>query len=156
MPSALIFTRQGLPHQPRSQAQLENVARGGYVLGETDGEADALIVATGSEVGLAVSAASELSSKGIKVRVVSMPNLGLFLQQDEAYRQAVLPSEISARVVVEAGVTACWSSIAGDNGRVIGIDRFGASAPASELFRHYGLTVENVSQAVRDSLAATQ
>ncbi len=156
MPSALIFTRQGLPHQPRSQAQLENVARGGYVLVEAVGEADALIIATGSEVGLAVSAAKELSSKGIEVNVVSMPNMGLFLQQDETYREAVLPSGISARVVVEAGVTACWSSIAGDNGRVIGIDRFGASAPASELFKHYGLTVENVSQAVRDSLAATE
>jgi transketolase len=153
-PSALIFSRQGLPHQPRTAEQLENVARGGYVLRETDGTAQALIIATGSEVGLAVAAANELSSEGVKVRVVSMPNPGLFQQQDEAYRESVLPSALAARVVVEAGVTAGWASFAGDKGRVIGIDRFGASAPAGELFKHYGLTVENVSQAVRESIAA--
>jgi len=153
-PSALIFTRQGLPHQPRTEAQLENVARGGYVLRKAEGNADALIIATGSEVGLAVAAANELSSEGIRVNVVSMPNPGLFAQQDDEYRQSVLPAALSTRVVVEAGVTAGWASFAGDKGRVIGIDRFGASAPADELFKHYGLTVENVSQAVRDLLAA--
>jgi transketolase len=153
-PSALIFSRQGLPHQPRTAEQLENVARGGYVLRETDGTAQALIIATGSEVGLAVAAANELSSEGVKVRVVSMPNPGLFQQQDEAYRESVLPPALAARVVVEAGVTAGWASFAGDKGRVIGIDRFGASAPADELFKHYGLTVENVSQAVRESIVA--
>jgi transketolase len=153
-PSALIFSRQGLPHQPRTAEQLENVARGGYVLRETDGTAQALIIATGSEVGLAVAAANELLSEGVKVRVVSMPNPGLFQQQDEAYRESVLPPTLAARVVVEAGVTAGWASFAGDKGRVIGIDRFGASAPAGELFKHYGLTVENVSQAVRESIAA--
>lgn len=154
-PSALIFSRQGLPHQPRTAEQLENVARGGYVLRETDGTAQALIIATGSEVGLAVAAANELSSEGVKVRVVSMPNPGLFEQQDEAYRESVLPPALAARVVVEAGVTAGWASFAGDKGRIIGIDRFGASAPAGELFEHYGLTVENVSQTVRDVIAAT-
>jgi len=154
-PSALIFSRQGLPHQPRTAEQLENVARGGYVLRETDGTAQALIIATGSEVGLAVAAANELSSEGVKVRVVSMPNPGLFEQQDEAYRESVLPPSLAARVVVEAGVTAGWASFAGDKGRIIGIDRFGASAPAGELFEHYGLTVENVSQTVRDVIAAT-
>ncbi len=153
-PSALIFSRQGLPHQPRTAEQLENVARGGYVLCEADGTAQALIIATGSEVGLAVAAANELSSEGVNVRVVSMPNPGLFERQDEAYRESVLPPALAARVVVEAGVTAGWASFAGDKGRVIGIDRFGASAPAGELFKHYGLTVENVSQAVRDSIAA--
>jgi transketolase len=152
-PTVLIFTRQGLPHQPRTPAQLENVARGGYVLREAEGNADALIIATGSEVGLAVAAANELSSQGVGVTVVSMPNPGLFLQQDEAYRQSVLPAALTARVVVEAGVSAGWASFAGDKGRIIGVDRFGASAPANELFKHYGLTVENVSQAVRDSLA---
>ena len=153
-PSALIFTRQGLPHQPRTEAQLENVARGGYVLREAEGNVDALIIATGSEVGLAVAAANELSSQGVGVNVISMPNPGLFLQQDAEYRQSVLPAALTARVVVEAGVSAGWASFAGDKGRIIGIDRFGASAPAKELFKHYGLTVENVSQAVRDSLAA--
>jgi len=153
-PTVLIFTRQGLPHQPRTPAQLENVTRGGYVLRKAKGNADALIIATGSEVGLAVAAANELSSQGVGVNIVSMPNPGLFLQQDEEYRQSVLPAALTARVVVEAGVSAGWASFAGDKGRIIGVDRFGASAPANELFKHYGLTVENVSQAVRDSLAA--
>jgi transketolase len=152
-PSVLILSRQGLPHQHRSGAQLENIARGGYVLNEADGQPDALIIATGSEVAMAVKAANNLSSEGIKVNVISMPNAGLFMQQDESYRESVLPSAVKARVVVEAGVTAGWASVAGDKGRVIGVDSFGASAPASILFEHYGLTVENVSQAARDSLA---
>ena len=153
-PSALIFTRQNLPHQPRTQKQLENVARGGYVLLEAEGDAEALIIATGSEVGLAVTAAKELSSSGVKVNVVSMPNPGLFMQQDADYRESVLPGSITVRVAVEAGVTAGWAAFVGDKGHVIGIDRFGASAPAGELFKHYGLTAEHVSQAVRDSMAA--
>jgi len=154
LPSALIFTRQGLPHQDRSSEQLENIARGGYVLVEAQADAHAVIIATGSEIALAVAAANELSSEGVNVRVVSMPNPGLFQQQDAAYREAVLPSTLTARVVVEAGVTAGWAAMAGNRGRVVGIDRFGASAPANELFKEYGLTVENVSQAVRDSLSA--
>jgi len=153
-PSALIFTRQGLPHQDRNSEQLENVARGGYVLRDMGNDADALIIATGSEVGLAMSAAKELSSQGTKVSVVSMPNPGLFLQQEKSYRESVLPGAIRARVAVEAGVTAGWASFVGDAGRVVGVDRFGASAPAGVLFEQYGLTVEKVSQAVRDSLAA--
>ena len=153
-PSALIFSRQSLPHQPRTSSQLENVARGGYLLREAEGNPEALIIATGSEVGLAVEAAKKLSSTGVNVNVISMPNPGLFVQQDADYRESVLPAAVAARVVVEAGVSDCWASIAGDRGRVIGVDRFGASAPAGELFKHYGLTVENVSQAVRDSMAA--
>jgi len=155
-PTALVFTRQGLPHQSRTRQQLENVSRGGYVLQDSGEQADALIIATGSEVGLAVAAAKNLSSGGIKVNVVSMPNPGLFLQQDADYRDSVLPASITARVVVEAGVTPGWHAFAGDRGRVIGVDRFGASAPAGELFEHYGLTVENVSQAVRDSIAENE
>jgi len=154
-PTALIFTRQGLPHQPRSGEQIEAIARGGYVLRVADGPVDALIIATGSEVGLALSAADELSSSGVNATIVSMPNPGLFMQQDEVYRKSVLPPGIKARVAVEAGVSSCWSSFVGDCGRVIGVDRFGASAPGKELFEHYGLTVENVSQAVRESLAAS-
>ena len=153
-PSALIFSRQSLPHQPRTSSQLENIARGGYLLREAEGNPEALIIATGSEVGLAVEAAKKLSSTGVSVNVISMPNPGLFVQQDADYRESVLPAAVAARVVVEAGVSDCWASIAGDRGRVIGVDRFGASAPAGELFKHYGLTVENVSQAVRDSMAA--
>jgi transketolase len=155
-PSALIFTRQGLPHQSRTAAQLENMARGGYVLREAEDNAVALIIATGSEVGLAMAAADELSSRGINVNVISMPNPGLFQRQTAEYREYVLPAAVTARVVVEAGVTAGWAAFAGDRGRIIGVDRFGASAPASELFKHYGLTVENVCQAVRDSMAASQ
>jgi len=155
-PTALIFTRQGLPHQARTDEQLANIARGAYVLQEPNGQADALIIATGSELGLAVKAAEKLSSGGTSVRVVSMPNPDLFLRQDESYRESVLPGRIQARVAVEAGVTSGWKVFVGDRGRVVGVDRFGASAPAGELFEQYGLTVENVSQAVRDSLAATE
>ena len=155
-PTALIFTRQGLPHQPRSSGQLDNVVRGGYLLRVTEGAADALIIATGSEVGLAVAAADQLSIGGLNVNVVSMPNPGLFLRQDDAYRESVLPRGIRARVAVEAGVSSCWSGFVGDHGRIIGVDRFGASAPAGELFEQFGLTVEAVSQAVRDSLAASE
>ena len=155
-PTALVFTRQGLPHQPRSAAQLENVARGGYLLKEADGGADALILASGSEVGLAVAAAEELSAQGIRVSVVSMPNPDLFQQQEQAYRDLVLPPAVRARVAVEAGVSACWAGLVGDLGKVIGVDRFGASAPAGALFEHYGLTVANVSRAVRESLAVLQ
>jgi transketolase len=155
-PTALVFTRQGLPHQPRSTAQLENVARGGYLLKEADGGADALILASGSEVGLAVAAAEELSAQGIRVSVISMPNPDLFQQQEQAYRDLVLPPGIRARVAVEAGVSSCWAGLVGDHGQVIGVDRFGASAPAKALFEHYGLTVANVGRAVRESLAAAQ
>jgi len=155
-PSVLVLTRQGLPHQPRSAEQVDAIARGGYVLAGGHDRPDALIVATGSEVALAVEAATALSSEGVKVNVVSMPNPGRFQQQDAAYRERVLPSGVRARVVVEAGVTACWAGIAGDAGRVLGVDRFGASAPGPQLFEHYGLTVETVGQAVRDVLAATR
>ena len=115
---------------------------------------DLLIIASGSEIALAKGAAKELSSEGVKVRVVSMPNPDCFMRQDEAYRDSVLPPELKARVAVEAGVTAGWASFVGDGGRVIGVDRFGASAPAGVLFEHYGLTASAVSEAVRDSLAA--
>ena len=155
-PSVLVLTRQGLPHQPRSAEQVDAIARGGYVLAGGHERPDALIVATGSEVALAVEAATALSSEGVKVNVVSMPNPGRFQQQDAAYRERVLPAGVRARVVVEAGVTACWAGIAGDAGRVLGVDRFGASAPGPQLFEHYGLTVDTVSQAVRDVLAATR
>jgi transketolase len=152
-PTALIFTRQGLPQQERSPEQLENIQRGGYVLHEAEGAApDAVIIATGSEVGLAMAAVKKLSSEGVKVNVVSMPNPGLFRQQDAAYRESVLPSSVAARVVVEAGVTAGWEGFAGDKGCLIGVNQFGASAPAADLFEHYGLTVENVSRAVRQCL----
>ncbi|MDZ4729113.1 MAG: transketolase [Xanthomonadales bacterium] len=151
-PSALVFTRQTLPHQPRTSTQLDDIARGGYVLLESDGKPDALIIASGSEIGLAVAAAKALSAEGVAVRVVSMPNPGLFLQQDAAYREAVLPSSLQARVAVEAGVSLYWHAFVGPAGRIIGIDKFGASAPADILFEQYGFTVPHVCKAVRETL----
>lgn len=153
-PSALIFTRQNLPHQQRDDEQVAAIGRGGYILREAGGSCDAIIIATGSEVGLAMAAADELSIQNINVRVVSMPNPGRFMAQERVYRESVLPSDCKARVAVEAGVRHYWHPFVGDHGRIIGIDSFGASAPASELFEFYGLTVNNVSKAVQELLAA--
>jgi transketolase len=147
-PHALIFTRQTLPHQSRDETALAGVERGGYTLRETAGTPDAIIMATGSEVGLAMSAAAELRIAGVDVRVVSMPNPGRFLAQDRDYRESVLPSEVKARVAVEAGVSNYWHAFVGDRGRILGIDTFGASAPGGQLFEHYGMTVEHVIEAV--------
>jgi transketolase len=143
-PSCLIFSRQNLAHQDRDAATLANVSRGGYTLVDCDGEPEAIIIATGSEVGLAVDAAKLLADKGRKVRVVSMPSTNVFDAQDDAYRESVLPSAVSARVAVEAGVTDAWIKYTGLQGKVIGLDRFGESAPAGELFKEFGFTVDNV------------
>lgn len=151
-PSALIFTRQNLPHQPRDDEQVVAIGRGGYVLREAGGPCDAIIIATGSEVGLAVAAAESLATQDIYVRVVSMPNPGRFMAQERVYRESVLPPDCKARLAVEAGVGHYWYPFVGDSGRIIGIDGFGASAPASDLFEHYGFTVENVSNAVQELL----
>ncbi|NIP19064.1 MAG: transketolase [Xanthomonadales bacterium] len=147
-PHALIFTRQNLPHQQRDEAAVAGIERGGYVLRETAGLPDAIIIATGSEVGMAMEAAETLRNAGRDVRVVSMPNPGRFLAQDRDYRETVLPGAVRARVAVEAGVTNYWHVFTGERGRVIGIDTFGASAPAAQLFEHYGLTVGKVIEAV--------
>ncbi|MBB6087254.1 transketolase [Wenzhouxiangella marina] len=150
-PTALILTRQGLPHQPKDATQLANVERGGYILKEAaGGKPEAVIMASGSEVGLAVQAAAQLEADGTPTRVVSMPNPDRFQAQDEAYRTSVLPADVHARVAVEAGVSMYWWRLVGDRGRVIGMDEFGASAPAEELFAEYGFTVENVVNAVRE------
>jgi len=151
-PSALIFTRQNLPHQQRDDEQVEAIGRGGYVLREAAGKCDAIIIATGSEVGLAMAAAEELAGQEINVRVVSMPNPGRFMAQERVYRESVLPVECKARLAVEAGVGHYWYPFVGDHGRIIGVDRFGASAPASELFEFFGLTVTNVSKTVKELL----
>jgi transketolase len=152
-PSALIFTRQNLPHQQRDDTQVSDIGRGGYVLHEAQGPCDAIIIATGSEVGMAMAAAQELSAQEVNVRVVSMPNPGRFLAQEQDYRDFVLPPDCKARVAVEAGVRHYWYPFVGDHGQIIGMDSFGASAPASDLFEFYGLTVNNVSQAVRELLS---
>ena len=153
-PSCLIFSRQNLPHQPRSSDQIAAIGRGGYILRDCDGTPDAIIIGTGSEVSLATDAAAALSAKGKQVRVVSMPSTSVFDSQDDAYRESVLPSLITARVAVEAGVTDYWRKYVGLNGKVIGLDTFGESAPAGDVYKHFGITAENVAKAVEDVLQA--
>ena len=145
-PSCLIFSRQGLPHQQRSAEQIANISKGGYILKDCDGTPDVIIIATGSEVALAMGAAEKLTDKNI--RVVSMPSTTTFDAQDEAYRESVLPSSVTARVAVEAAVTEGWYKYVGLQGKVVGIDSFGESAPAGQLFDHFGFNVDNVVKAV--------
>jgi len=145
-PSCLIFSRQNLDHQSRSATQIADIARGGYVLKDCDGTPDVIIIATGSEVALAMGAAEELAGK--KVRVVSMPSTTVFDQQDDAYKESVLPAGVKARVAVEAAVTGGWYKYVGLDGAVVGIDHFGESAPAGQLFKEFGFTVENVVKTV--------
>ena len=145
-PSCLIFSRQNLDHQPRSEAQVADIARGGYVLKDGGANPSTILIATGSEVGLAMKAAARL---GDDVRVVSMPSTDVFDRQDAAYRESVLPRACRKRVAIEAGVSDFWRKYVGLDGAVIGIDTFGASAPAEKLFPHFGFTVERVVEAAR-------
>ena len=147
-PSSLIFSRQGLPHQARNDEQLANVARGAYTLIDSDGEPDAILIATGSEVGLAVDAAARLTEAGRKIRVVSMPCAEVFSAQDATYRESVLPSSVTRRVAVEAAHGDYWYKWVGFGGKTVTMNTFGESAPASELFKHFGFTVENVTDTV--------
>ncbi len=147
-PTSLALSRQNLPHQARDTVQISNIAKGGYVLLDCEGAPDAIIIATGSEIALAMDAAAALREKGRQIRVVSMPSTDVFDAQDEAYRDAVLPPSITARVAVEAGVTAGWVKYVGLDGAVVGIDRFGESAPADEAFKYFGFTVDNVAAQV--------
>ncbi len=143
-PTSLIFSRQNLPCQTYTDEQVKNIARGGYVLSDSDGAPEIIIIATGSEIELAMGAQAELSKQGKKVRVVSMPCCEEFDAQDKAYKESVLPASVTKRVAVEAGVTGFWGKYVGLNGKVVGIDRFGESAPAGLLFKEFGFTVENV------------
>jgi transketolase len=152
-PTSLVLTRQGLPHQSRDAEQLAAIARGGYVLKDCDGTPDVIFIATGSEVALATSASDTLAAEGVKVRVVSMPCTDLFDAEDADYRESVLPSAVIARVAIEAGVTEGWWRYVGAQGRVIGLDRFGMSAPAEELFEHFGFSTENVVAVAKQVLA---
>jgi transketolase len=152
-PTSLILTRQGLPHQRRDAQQIANIRRGGYVLVDCDGIADILLIATGSEVKLAVAAAAVLAEDGVQARVVSMPCTDLFDGQDAAYREAVLPAAVTARVAIEAGVTQGWWRIVGPAGKIIGLDRFGESAPAEQLFEHFGFSTDNVVKVAKEALA---
>ena len=145
-PACLIFSRQNLDYQERTAEQVANISKGGYVLKDCDGTPDVIIIATGSEVALAMGAAEQITDK--KVRVVSMPSTNVFDAQDDAYKESVLPAAVTARVAVEAAVTDGWYKYVGLNGAVVGIDRFGESAPAPQLFEYFGFTVDNVVKAV--------
>ena len=147
-PSCLIFSRQNLPYIPRSTDTLDKICRGGYVIQEAAGKAQAVIIATGSEVELALNAQKALAEQGIAVSVVSMPCTNVFDRQPAAYRAAVLPADLP-KVAVEAGVSDGWYKYVGLNGKVVGLDRFGESAPADELFKLFGFTVDNVVVAVK-------
>ena len=152
-PTCLIFSRQGLPHQTRTPEQIASISRGAYVLVDCDGTPDGIIIATGSEVGVAVKAAELLTEQGKKVRVVSMPSTDVFDGQDEAYKESVLPSAVTARVAVEAGVTDYWLKYVGLNGKVVGVDTFGESAPGGEVMKYFGLTAENVAKTTQAAMA---
>ncbi|WP_413111019.1 transketolase [Thaumasiovibrio sp. DFM-14] len=152
-PTSLIFSRQNLAQQPRDAAQLDNVAKGGYTLIDCDGKPELILIATGSEVELAVAAHAELTEAGHKVRVVSLPSTDVFDAQDAEYRESVLPSDVTARVAVEAGIADYWYKYVGFDGRIIGMTTFGESAPAGELFKMFGFTVDNVVNTAKELLA---
>jgi transketolase len=149
-PSCLIFSRQDLDHQERTPEQIANIRKGGYVLKDCDGTPDAIIIATGSEMGIAMKAAEQMSGK--KIRVVSMPCTNVFDKQDDAYRESVLPASVTARVAVEAAVSDGWYKYVGLKGAVVSVDRFGESAPYKILFEEFGFTVDNVVKAVESVL----
>ncbi len=148
-PSCLVFSRQNLPHQPRSAEQIAQIERGGYVLADAAGTPDVILIATGSEVSLATEAKAQLDAAGLKTRVVSIPSTDVFLRQDAAYRESVLPNAVRKRVAIEAGVTGFWRQFVGLDGAVIGIDTFGASAPADKLYKHFGITTDHVVAAAK-------
>ncbi|EOV9226335.1 transketolase [Vibrio parahaemolyticus] len=152
-PTALIFSRQNLAQQPRSAEQVADIAKGGYILKDSDGKPELILIATGSEVELAVKAAEQLTAEGKKVRVVSMPSTDAFDKQDAAYREAVLPSDLTARIAIEAGIADFWYKYVGFDGRIIGMTTFGESAPADQLFEMFGFTVENVVNTAKELLA---
>ncbi|WP_226684390.1 transketolase [Shewanella indica] len=152
-PTSLIFSRQNLTQMPRSAEQLNDVAKGGYVLVDCEGAPELIIIATGSEVELAVKAQAELAASGAKVRVVSMPSTDVFDQQTAAYKEAVLPANVTKRLAVEAGIADYWYKYVGLNGRIIGMTSFGESAPANQLFEMFGFTVDKVVEAGKALLA---
>ncbi|TCN83908.1 transketolase [Vibrio crassostreae] len=152
-PTSLIFSRQNLAQQDRDAAQVANIAKGGYILKDCEGKPELILIATGSEVELAVSAAAELTAEGKKVRVVSMPATDAFDKQDAEYRESVLPSDVTARIAVEAGIADFWYKYVGFGGKIIGMTTFGESAPAGELFKMFGFTTENVVNTAKELLA---
>ncbi|MDE1242212.1 transketolase [Vibrio aestuarianus] len=152
-PSALIFSRQNLAQQERTVEQVANIAKGGYILKDSDGKPELILIATGSEVELAVKAAEQLTAEGKKVRVVSMPATDAFDKQDAAYREAVLPADVTKRIAIEAGIADFWYKYVGFGGKIIGMTTFGESAPADQLFEMFGFTTENVVKTANELLA---
>ncbi|MCG9631518.1 MULTISPECIES: transketolase [Vibrio] len=152
-PTSLIFSRQNLAQQPRDAEQVANIAKGAYILKDCEGKPELILIATGSEVELAVEAAAQLTAEGKKVRVVSMPSTDAFDKQDAAYREEVLPSDVTARIAIEAGIADFWYKYVGFDGRIIGMTTFGESAPAGELFKMFGFTTENVVSTAQELLA---
>ncbi len=151
-PTCLLFSRQDLAFQERNQETVQNIQRGGYILLDCVGLPDMIMIATGSEVALAMDAAKQLTNQGEKVRVVSMPSTDVFLAQETDYREKVLPQKVSARIVIEAAATDGWYKFAGCHGKVIGLDRFGASAKAKDVFKECGFTVEHVISIAKEML----
>ncbi|PMO82337.1 transketolase, partial [Vibrio breoganii] len=152
-PTALIFSRQNLAQQERDASQVADIAKGAYILKDCAGTPELIIIATGSEVELAVTAQAELTAAGKAVRVVSMPSTDAFDKQDEAYRESVLPSSVTKRIAVEAGIADFWYKYVGFGGKIIGMTTFGESAPAGELFKMFGFTTENVVKTAKELLA---
>ncbi|AUI88432.1 transketolase [Vibrio azureus] len=152
-PTALIFSRQNLAQQARTAEQVADIAKGAYILKDSDGKPELILIATGSEVELAMKAAEQLTTEGKKVRVVSMPSTDAFDKQDAAYRESVLPSDVTARIAIEAGIADFWYKYVGFDGRIIGMTTFGESAPANQLFEMFGFTVENVVNTANELLA---
>ncbi|WCP67474.1 transketolase [Vibrio tubiashii] len=152
-PTSLIFSRQNLAQQERNEEQVANITKGGYILKDCAGKPELILIATGSEVELAVNAAAELTAEGKKVRVVSMPATDAFDKQDADYRESVLPSDVTARIAVEAGIADFWYKYVGFGGKIIGMTTFGESAPAGELFKMFGFTTENVVNTAKELLA---
>ena len=151
-PTSLILTRQMVPHQAKTPEQVHNIARGGYILVDCELAIDAILISTGSEVSLAVLAAKQLQTEGFNIRVVSMPSTDVFQSQDLAYRDAVLPPTVKKRVAIEAGSTNYWYSWVGQDGAVVGIDRFGESAPGAAVFEALGITIDAVISTVKKIL----
>ena len=151
-PSALVFSRQGLPSIPKNSEQVANIARGGYVLKDCDGEPQVILIATGSEVSIAIDAANALGAENLRVRVVSMPSTSVFDKQDAEYKESVLPLGVTNRVAIEAAATDMWYKYVGIDGRVVGMTTFGESAPGGALMEHFGFTADNVVSTVRELL----
>jgi transketolase len=151
-PSALVLTRQALPQQPRTPTQLADIRRGGYVLIKCSGTPECLVIATGSEVGIAAQAVTAANAAGHRVCLVSMPSTETFDAQDPSYRESVLPRAVTRRLAVEAGATQSWWRYVGTRGRVLGIDQFGASGKAADVFPHFGFTADNIAQQIRQLL----